>query len=157
MSALENVELPMILLDELSEKERKTRAISLLKRVGLGDRLDHLPSELSGGEQQRVAIARALANQPEILLLDEPTGDLDSASTVSVMDLLLNINRIGPNGEGEETATTCVMVTHNPEIECYADRILYVQDGTFVKQALNEVQTAIREHEYTRFQKVDDD
>lgn len=152
MSALENVELPMILLGKLSDKDRRTRAIGLLKRVGLGDRLDHLPSELSGGEQQRVAIARALANEPEILLLDEPTGDLDSKSTVSVMDLLLNINRIGPNGEGEHTATTCVMVTHNPEIECYADRILYVQDGTFVKQALNEVQTSIREEEYTKFQ-----
>ena len=139
MSALENVELPMILLGTLSDKERRNRAISLLKRVGLGDRLDHLPSELSGGEQQRVAIARALSNEPEILLLDEPTGDLDSRSTVAIMDLLLNINRIGPNGDGEQTATTCVMVTHNPEIECYADRILYVQDGTFVKQALNEV------------------
>lgn len=151
MSALENVELPMILLGKLSDKDRRTRAVGLLKRVGLGDRLDHLPSELSGGEQQRVAIARALANEPEILLLDEPTGDLDSKSTVAVMDLLLNINRIGPNGEGEHTATTCVMVTHNPEIECYADRILYVQDGTFVKQALNEVQTSIREEEYTKF------
>lgn len=157
MSALENVELPMILLGKLGDKERKQRAISLLKRVGLGDRLDHLPSELSGGEQQRVAIARALSNEPEILLLDEPTGDLDSRSTVAIMDLLLNINRIGPNGDGEQTATTCVMVTHNPEIECYADRILYVQDGTFVKQALNEVQTAIREEEYTKFQEVDDD
>ena len=151
MSALENVELPMILLGKLSDKDRRQRAISLLKRVGLGDRLDHLPSELSGGEQQRVAIARALSNEPEILLLDEPTGDLDSRSTVAIMDLLLNINRIGPNGDGEHTATTCVMVTHNPEIECYADRILYVQDGTFVKQALNEVQTAIREQEYTKF------
>lgn len=156
MSALENVELPMILLGELSDKERKNRAIGLLKRVGLGDRLDHLPSELSGGEQQRVAIARALSNQPDILLLDEPTGDLDSRSTVAIMDLLLNINRIGPNGEGEQAATTCVMVTHNPEIECYADRILYVQDGTFVKQALNEVQTAIREVEYTKFQETND-
>ena len=98
-----------------------------------------------------MAIARALSNEPEILLLDEPTGDLDSRSTVAIMDLLLNINRIGPNGDGEHTATTCVMVTHNPEIECYADRILYVQDGTFVKQALNVVQTAIREAEYTKF------
>lgn len=156
MSALENVELPMILLGELSEKDRRNRAITLLKRVGLGDRLDHLPSELSGGEQQRVAIARALSNQPDILLLDEPTGDLDSKSTVAIMDLLLNINRIGPNGDGEHMATTCVMVTHNPEIECYADRILYVQDGTFVKQALNEVQTAIREAEYTKFQETND-
>ena len=133
MSAIENVELPMILLGKLNDKDRRNRAYGLLKRVGLGDRIDHLPSELSGGEQQRVAIARALSNEPEILLLDEPTGDLDSKSTVSIMDLLLNINRIGPNGDGEHNATTCVMVTHNPEIECYADRILYVQDGTFVK------------------------
>lgn len=133
MSALENVELPMILLGKYSDKERKKRAINLLKRVGLGDRLDHLPSELSGGEQQRVAIARALANEPDILLLDEPTGDLDSRATVQVMDLILKINRVGPNDEGEDFGTTCVMVTHNPELECYADRILYVQDGVFVK------------------------
>ena len=86
----------------------------------------------------------------------EEFGDLDSKSTVAIMDLLLNINRIGPGGEGEHTATTCVMVTHNPEIECYADRIMYVQDGTFVKQALNEVQTAIREVEYTKFQETND-
>lgn len=126
MTALENVELPMILLGKYDDKERKKMAVALLKRVGLGDRLDHLPSELSGGEQQRVAIARALANEPDILLLDEPTGDLDSRSTVAIMDLILNINRVGPQGEGEHTATTCVMVTHNPDIECYADRILYV-------------------------------
>ncbi len=88
MSALENVELPMILLNKYkTEKERKKRAISLLKRVGLGDRLDHLPSELSGGEQQRVAIARALANEPDILLLDEPTGDLDSRATGKYLSL----------------------------------------------------------------------
>ena len=157
MTAFENVELPMILLGKYDDKERKKKAVSLLKRVGLGDRLDHLPSELSGGEQQRVAIARALANEPNILLLDEPTGDLDSRSTVAIMDLILNINRVGPQGEGEQTATTCVMVTHNPDIECYADRILYVQDGQFVKQALNEVQTSISEEEYTKFQQTEAD
>ena len=67
------------------------------------------------------------------------------------MDLLLNINRMGPSGEGEHTSTTFVMVTHNPELECYADRILYFQDGVFVKQALNQVQTAVKEEEYTSF------
>ena len=76
---------------------------------------------------------------------------------VAIMDLILNINRVGPQGEGEHSATTCVMVTHNPEIECYADRILYVQDGQFVKQALNEVQTAIKEEEYTHFLHADED
>ena len=150
MTAFENVELPMILLGELSEKERKKRSIALLKRVGLGDRLDHLPSELSGGEQQRVAIARALANEPDILLLDEPTGDLDTRSTIEIMNLILSINRFGPRGDGE-SPTTCVMVTHNPDIECYADRILYVQDGEFIKQALNECQTAITIEEYSEY------
>ena len=116
MTALENVELPMILLGKWNEKERKKRAVSLLRRVGLGDRLHHLPSDLSGGEQQRVAIARSLANEPEILLLDEPTGDLDSRSTVEVMDIIFSINRKGPRGDGQNP-TTLVMVTHNPELE----------------------------------------
>jgi putative ABC transport system ATP-binding protein len=116
MTALENVELPMILLGRLSDKERKKRAVALLKRVGLGDRLHHLPSDLSGGEQQRVAIARSLANEPEILLLDEPTGDLDTRSTIEVMDIIFSINRKGPRGDGI-SPTTLVMVTHNPELE----------------------------------------
>jgi len=146
MTALENVELPMTLLGKLNRKQRRNRAKALLERVGLQDRMDHLPSELSGGEQQRVAIARALANNPKILLLDEPTGDLDSHNTVEVMNLLLDINFKGENGP-----TTCVMVTHNPDLECYADRILYVQDGEFQFQAYNLQQSPLVYEDYAAF------
>ncbi len=155
MTALENVELPMIIEDKASEAERRIRAVKLLSRVGLEDRLDHLPSELSGGEQQRVAIARALSNKPAILLLDEPTGDLDSASTVEIMNLLLDINnnRGEHDKDGAATArtTTIVMVTHNPELECYADRILYFEDGVIIKQILNEEQIELTVDEYLEY------
>jgi putative ABC transport system ATP-binding protein len=143
MSAFENVELPMIILGKMSEKEIKQRAAHLLKLVGLQDRMNHLPSELSGGEQQRVTIARALANEPELLLLDEPTGDLDTKNTIEVMDLLLDINN--------KHKTTCVMVSHNPDVECYADRILYIADGKFVKQAVNIRQTKLIYDQYIKF------
>ncbi|KAI3658218.1 hypothetical protein MP638_006349, partial [Amoeboaphelidium occidentale] len=141
LSAFENVELPMTILGKLSAKERQERAMMLLSLVGLQDRVAHLPSELSGGEQQRVTIARALANEPEILLLDEPTGDLDTFNTVEVMNLLLKIN--------QENKTTCIMVTHNPDVECYADRLLYIQDGKFVEQALNETQIPLIYEQYS--------
>jgi putative ABC transport system ATP-binding protein len=122
--------------------------MDLLQMVGLQDRLSHLPSELSGGEQQRVTIARALANDPEILLLDEPTGDLDTFNTVEVMNLLMRINR--------ERRTTCIMVTHNPDIECYADRLLYLKDGRLEKQAINLVPTALDYHQYSEYLKQRD-
>lgn len=140
MSAFENVELPMTILGKLKKDEYKKRAKELLTLVGLQDRLGHLPSELSGGEQQRVTIARALANEPEILLLDEPTGDLDTKNTVEIMDLLLDINI--------KRKTTCIMVTHNPDVECYADRILYISDGKFEKQVYNVVQTPLIYDDY---------
>ena len=143
MSAFENVELPMIIHGTLSKKECKQRAISLLELVGLGDRLEHLPSELSGGEQQRVTIARALANEPEILLLDEPTGDLDTKNTIEIMDIILSIN--------QNKATTCIMVTHNGDLEVYADRILYVKDGKFHKQAVNTRQTRLDLESYLAY------
>lgn len=135
MSAFENVELPMALLGKLSASRRRERALKLLRMVGLRDRATHLPSELSGGEQQRVTIARALANEPEVLLLDEPTGDLDTRNTVEIMDLLLALN--------VTLGVTCVMVTHNPDVECYADRIVYVRDGAIQRQVVNSVQCRI--------------
>lgn len=135
MSAFENVELPMTLLGKKSREDCAKRATQLLESVGLQDRMEHLPSELSGGEQQRVTIARALSNEPQILLLDEPTGDLDTRNTVEIMDLLLDINL--------RQQTTCIMVTHNPDLECYADRILYVEDGRFQKQVINRFQTKL--------------
>jgi putative ABC transport system ATP-binding protein len=143
MSAFENVELPMAILGKLSAKERKARTKELLKSVGLQDRMGHLPSELSGGEQQRVTIARALANNPEILLLDEPTGDLDTKNTVEIMDLLLEINLT--------RNATMVMVTHNPDVECYADRILYLMDGKFDRQAINSEQSKLQYDYYVQW------
>jgi len=137
LSALENVELPMELLGRAGETpaRRRAAALALLRLVGLEERAAHLPAELSGGEQQRVAIARALANAPELLLLDEPTGDLDTRATVAVMDLLLDINRA--------RGMTCVMVTHNADLEVYASRVLYVADGRVVGAAVNSEQTRL--------------
>lgn len=120
LTAIENVELPMIFYNIPSEK-RKERAKELLTTFGLGERLHHKPSELSGGEQQRVSIARALANNPEIILADEPTGNLDTKTGSKIMEEIVKINR--------EFGKTIVMVTHDPEIANYGDRIIHIRDG----------------------------
>ena len=119
-SALENVELPM--LYDRSGRKRDTRALATaaLQRVGLGERLDHQPSELSGGQQQRVAIARALVTEPAIILADEPTGNLDTQTSMEVMALFQELN---------EQGITIVLVTHEPDIAVYAKRIVEVRDG----------------------------
>eukprot|EP00002_Diphylleia_rotans_P001115 TRINITY_DN1061_c0_g1_i1.p1 TRINITY_DN1061_c0_g1~~TRINITY_DN1061_c0_g1_i1.p1 ORF type:complete len:193 (+),score=25.38 TRINITY_DN1061_c0_g1_i1:536-1114(+) len=121
MTAIENVELPMILNGKLTPNERRQRAISLLESVGMGKRTDHLPSQLSGGEQQRVTIARALANEPRILLLDEPTGDLDSKNTKLVMSMLKDLN--------QNQGITMVMVTHDRSLKNIASRVIWMRDG----------------------------
>lgn len=148
LTAFENVELPMTVLNQLNSRKTKKAAIELLKSVGLRDRIHHLPSELSGGEQQRVTIARALSNNPKLLLLDEPTGDLDTSNTVQIMNLILEINLRG---------TTCIMVTHNPDLECYADRLFYMQDGTLVRQAINTRQSRLDEDKYREYLQLKDE
>ncbi len=120
LSAIENVEVPLQ-EERMSDGARRKRAEELLRLVGLGDRLHFMPSQLSGGQRQRVAIARALANQPAIILADEPTGNLDSKSTDEIMDLLRQLNR--------ERGTTFIVVTHNPAVARAADRIITVRDG----------------------------
>jgi putative ABC transport system ATP-binding protein len=120
-SAQENVELPLLYHDDgLSWKEIHRRAKEALESVGLGDRIDHTPNELSGGQKQRVAIARALVTRPRVLLADEPTGNLDSRTTLEIIDILQKLNREG---------LTILMVTHEPEIARFARRIVTMRDG----------------------------
>ena len=125
-SAVENVELPM--LYDRSGRKRDTRALAVaaLERVGLGSRLDHQPSELSGGEQQRVAIARALVTEPALVLADEPTGNLDTHTTIEVMALFQQLN---------EQGITIVLVTHEPEVAVYATRVVQLRDGRICRDA----------------------
>ena len=119
-TALDNVELPLLYDRTGTKKNTKELATRALERVGLGDRLDHQPSELSGGQQQRVAIARALVTQPRLLLADEPTGNLDSRTSVEVMELFQELNAQG---------ITILIVTHEPDVAQYATRIVEVRDG----------------------------
>lgn len=119
LTALQNVELPLIYAG-LSKKERIERAEEALEKVGLSDRLDHLPNELSGGQKQRVAIARAIVNKPEIILADEPTGALDSKTGKQIMNLFTLLN---------EEGVTIIVVTHEAEVASYANRTIFVRDG----------------------------
>ncbi|HEY0372444.1 MAG TPA: ABC transporter ATP-binding protein [Thermoanaerobaculia bacterium] len=123
-TALENVELPMLYDRSGRKRDTKKLATQALERVGLGSRLDHQPSELSGGQQQRVAIARALVTEPALVLADEPTGNLDTHTTIEVMALFQELNAQG---------ITVVLVTHEPEVAVYAKRIVEVRDGRIVR------------------------
>ncbi len=128
MNVLENVEIPMKIRGELNSEQIKKRAIELLEMVGLSTRLYHFPNQLSGGEQQRVTIARALSNNPKILLLDEPTGDLDTKNSDIVMDILLDLN-IKEN-------ITMIMVTHDVALKNYGNRVVRVVDGKITHEYL---------------------
>jgi putative ABC transport system ATP-binding protein len=134
-NALENVELPM-LYQGISSRERHQRAGEALARVGLGDRRDHTPAQLSGGQQQRVAIARALVNRPTLLLADEPTGNLDSRTSVEVMGIFQELN---------EQGLTVLLVTHESDIAQHARRVVVFKDGLVLEDRLVEKRRLSRE------------
>jgi putative ABC transport system ATP-binding protein len=129
MTLTENVELPMRFA-EVDRGERKTRVQEALRQVGLGERLEHRPSEMSGGEQQRAALARALVNRPKLLLADEPTGNLDSKTGKEIMDLIRDLNRT--------LGMTVIMVTHERALaERYANRLIFLGDGKLLGESAN--------------------
>ena len=125
LTALENVMLPLVVRG-VDGSERRKRAIEALEQVGLGDRINHRPTELSGGEQQRVAIARAIVTRPRIVLADEPTGNLDSASAKEIVKVLSRLNR--------ELGITLVVVTHDPEVASAAERMVKIRDGVIYEE-----------------------
>ncbi|MGD0897640.1 MAG: ABC transporter ATP-binding protein [Thermoguttaceae bacterium] len=137
-SALENVELPLLYSARLRGHERRDRVRKLLGKVGLGSRMSHHPAQLSGGEQQRAAIARALANEPPILLADEPTGNLDSRTSREVLDLFGQLNR--------EDNITIILVTHDPEIARHARRTIVLGDGQVLCDSTDFSQAAAALH-----------
>lgn len=125
LTAQGNVALPMI-FQKVKASRRAQRAGELLAMVGLGDRKNHRPNELSGGERQRVSIARAMANDPDIILADEPTGNLDSESGATVMELLKDLSK--------EEGKTVIVITHDPEVAAYAERVITLRDGQILKE-----------------------
>ncbi|MDU2064078.1 MAG: ABC transporter ATP-binding protein [Sporomusaceae bacterium] len=128
VTALENVALPLVYA-RVPQPERRNRATALLEAVGLATRTQHLPNELSGGQRQRVAIARALVNEPSIIMADEPTGNLDSRSSIEIMNLFGNLHKQGK---------TVILVTHEPDIAEYAKRVITVKDGFILKDEVKE-------------------
>lgn len=126
LTAYENVELPL-LLHPLSRRERHEKVAFALSLVGLADRHDHFPRQLSGGQEQRVAIARAIVTDPKIIVADEPTGDLDAASATAIMELLVGLNR--------DLGKTLIMVTHDPRTASFAGRVLHLEKGRLIESA----------------------
>ena len=127
-SALKNVELPMTYA-RIPKKKRTERAMELLDCVGLGARAGHMPNEMSGGQRQRVAIARALANEPPLTLADEPTGNLDTAASIEIMEIFAELHKAG---------ATVIVVTHEENIAAFTDRIIHFSDGQIIKDEINE-------------------
>ncbi len=127
-SALKNVELPMTYA-RIPKKKRTERAMELLDCVGLGARAGHMPNEMSGGQRQRVAIARALANEPPLILADEPTGNLDTAASIEIMEIFAELHKAG---------ATVIVVTHEENIAAFTDRIIHFSDGQIIKEEINE-------------------
>ena len=140
-SVLDNVMLPTTYLRNCNLKEAEDNAVKLLKRVGLGHRLNHRPNQLSGGEQQRVAIVRALVNNPRLVLADEPTGNLDSRSGEEIMKILQDLNKEG---------RTIMMVTHEEYTAECAKRILYIKDGMILDDKIVEKQRMARDGEFKK-------
>jgi putative ABC transport system ATP-binding protein len=131
-SAVRNVELPLVYA---GISNRRAKAVEALERVGLGNRTKHLPNELSGGQQQRVAIARAIVTDPVMILADEPTGNLDSHSTIEIMKLLVELNDAG---------RTVVLITHEDEVASFAKRVVHLRDGEIVRDEVRKDRTAVR-------------